>query len=92
MNKFKINLLFILFFLFFKIVFCSEIINLPDGRTINIKNDGTYEFLNKKKTIKITFHSLGDSKWGRDKCVAEFSLENQAYGTIYSFRGWVQVF
>ena len=32
-----------------EILFSSEIINLPDGRSINLKSDGTYEFLSTKK-------------------------------------------
>ena len=63
-----------------EILFSSEIINLPDGRSINLKSDGTYEFLSTKKTIKVFLDSLNDDG---DKCIARFSLENQSYGTIY---------
>jgi len=63
-----------------QILFSSEIINLPDGRSINLKSDGTYEFLSTKKTIKVFLDSLNDDG---DKCIARFSLENQSYGTIY---------
>ena len=78
------------FLVYYNVIYSLEIIHLPDGRTIKLKDDSTYEIISSKKLIKITFISLSDTS--RDRCIGEFSLENNSYGTIYAFDGYVKVF